>query len=160
MFSTVGNLQTGLTIDKGISSGVTKGMPVLFGDKLLGITKASDLISSRVRTIFEKDFAMIAINTQNHEIVRVRGNSTAYLSELMICDYLPLRSEIKVGDPIETSILGDIYPNSIKVGIVEKIEYDRDGIPVRAYIRPYIDPRDIDIVSVLRYKKIEGEKVD
>ena len=160
LFTTVGNLQTGLTIDKGISSGVNKGMPVLFGDKLLGITRTSDLISSRVRTIFEKDFAVIAINTQNHEILRVRGNSTAYLSELMVCDYLPLRSEIKIGDSIETSILGGVYPNAIKIGIVEKIEYDRDGIPVKAYIRPYIDPKDIDFVSVLRYKRIEGENVD
>ena len=160
LFSTVGNIQTGLTIDKGISDGIEKGMPVLFGDKLLGVTRNSDLISSRVRTIFEKDFAIIAINAENHEILRVRGDSTAYLSELMICDYLPLRSEIKVGDSIETSILGDVYPNAIKIGIVDKIEYDRDGIPVKAYIRPYIDPRDIDLVCVLRYKKLEGEDID
>ena len=160
IFSTVGNLQTGLTIDKGISSGIDKGMPVLFGNKLLGVTKDSDIISSRVRTIFEKDFAIIAINARNHEVLRVRGNSTAYLSNLMVCDYLPLRSEIKIGDSIETSTLGDVYPNAIKIGVVEKIEYDRDDLPVKAYIRPYIDPKNIDIVCVLRYKEIEGEDID
>lgn len=158
VFSTVGNVQTGLTINKGVSAGIRPGMPVLFGDKLLGIVKDSDLISARVRTIYEKDFSIIARNTNNHELYRIRGDSTAYRRQSLICDYLPVRSEIKVGDILETSALGDTYPNSIKIGVVERIDHDRDGIPVKAYVRPYIDPRQIDFVFVLNYKDSDGEQ--
>jgi rod shape-determining protein MreC len=157
IYTTIGNLQTGMTINKGIGDGVAKGMPVLYGDKLLGIVESVDLISARVRTLYEKDFTVIARNSVNHEILRVRGDSTAYLNQLLICDYMPLRSGTKVGDTIETSVLGEVYPDSIKIGTVEKIDYDSDGLPVKAYIRPYIDPNVIDAVYVLSYKELEGE---
>lgn len=157
VFTTFGNLQTGLTINIGASKNIEKGMPVIYGDKLLGIIRDVDMVSARVRTIYENDFAIIARNAANGEILRVRGNSTAYFRQLLICDYLPLRSEIKEGDLVETSVLGETYPDSIRIGIVDSIEYDRDGMPVKAFLKPCIDPRKIDTVYVLRYKETDHE---
>jgi rod shape-determining protein MreC len=160
LYKTAGNIQSGITINKGVPKGIVKGMPVLSGDKLFGIVKGSDLLTARVMTIFEKDFAVIARNARNHEILRVRGDSTAYFNMLLVCDYLPLRSDIQIGDIIETSILGEIYPNSIKIGVVESIEHDRDGIPLKAYIRPFVEPEKVDTVYVLDFKELENEQID
>ncbi len=158
VYKTAGNIQSGITINKGVPKGIVKGMPVLSGDNLFGIVRDSDLLTARVRTIFEKDFAVVARNARNHEILRVRGDSTAYLNMLLVCDYLPLRSDIRIGDIIETSILGEIYPDSIKIGVVESIESDRDGIPLKAYIKPFVEPEKVDTVYVLDFKELEDEQ--
>jgi len=60
-------------------------------------------------------------------------------------------SEIRVGQTVLSSGLGEVYPPKIPIGKIERVERSPvGGGAVVAYVRPFVDFNHLDYVIVMR----------
>jgi rod shape-determining protein MreC len=64
-------------------------------------------------------------------------------------DFINKDAEVRVGDEVETSGMGGIFPRSIMVGRVSKIYRDDTGLYQCADIVPAVDLSNLDIVFLI-----------
>ncbi len=70
-------------------------------------------------------------------------------SELLL-DYLLPESDIRIGDKIITSGIGEIFPEGIPVGIVHKVIHKNRTYFKQAIVKPFINWNKINLVLVLQ----------
>lgn len=141
-------------IDLGKKDGVNIDFPVVTSSKgLVGRVFTSDLTSSKVLTIIDEDSAVagwIAKTGGGHVIVR--GDVTLKEQGLCRMDYIPLDVDVQVGDTIETSGLGGIYPKGIVIGKVKEVRKTNSEMNRYAIIEPAADFKRLEEVYVLKSK--------
>lgn len=62
-------------------------------------------------------------------------------------------SEISIGDTVVTSNISRIFPKGYPVGTISKIIESSDKVHMKAQIKPFTDPLNVDKVIILKYKK-------
>ena len=139
-------------IDIGSKDGIKVDCPVVTSSKgLVGRVMSADLTSAKVLTIIDEDSAVacwISKTGGGHAIVR----GDMQLKEQGRCrmDYIPLDVDVEVGDVIETSGLGGIYPKGIMVGKVIEVRKTNSEMNRYAIIEPAADFKRLEEVYVLR----------
>lgn len=139
-------------IDIGAKEGIKPDYPVVTGSKgLVGRIMTSDLTSSKVLTIIDEDSAVagwISKSGGGHAVVR----GDMLLKEQGLCrlDYIPLDVDVEVGDVIETSGLGGIYPKGIMIGKVIEVRKTNSEMNRYAIIEPAADFKRLEEVYVLK----------
>lgn len=126
-----------IIVDKGIRDGIKIDSPVLYVDGLVG----------RVIELGESISKVILITDFNSRVValveRTRQVGVVYGMNKNICKlkYIPLDSDIKVGDKIVSSGLGGVYPKGLLVGEVISVGKESDRLSLYAIVRPsqYLD---------------------
>lgn len=152
-----GNISNGYIIDKGTNHGVEKDMIVITSIGLVGkVTKSSSNFSI-VQTILNENIAVAAMVQNTNETTGIlqgsNDNKNKNLTQLL---NVPIDSEIKEGDVILTSGLGNIYPRGIRIGEVSSIEVDNVGIMKKAVVKPYVNFNKLEELFVI----VPKEKVD
>jgi rod shape-determining protein MreC len=139
-------------IDVGEKDGVMNDLPVLAaGKSLVGRIMATDITSSKVITIIDEDSVVSGwISKAGGGPVRVRGDITLKEQGLCRMDYIPVDVDVEVGDVIETSGLGGIYPRGIIVGKVKEVRTTSSELDKYAVIEPSSDFKRIEEVFVLK----------
>ncbi len=141
-----------ITIDKGKSSGIKKNMAVVTKDGLIGkISKVSDN-SSEVKLITSDDVnfkVSIAIRTNNIDHYAIL-NGYDSKTNLIKATGIDKTTDINIGDTVLTSGLGEMFPQGIYIGTVEKIEKDKYNLSKTIYIKTYQDFNNIHYVTVLK----------
>ena len=81
----------------------------------------------------------------------VKGNNTLTFEDgLCQMIYLPLDSDVVVGDRVITSGLGEIFPKGIPIGeVIEVLDEERDMYKT-AIIRPNVDFMRLEEVLIIR----------
>lgn len=145
-----GNWFDTFTIDRGSKDGVARDYPVITSDGLVGRISQPNSISSKVEALIDKNTVISARISQKGDLVRVRGD--IQYSDLGVCimDRIPPEADIVVGDIVETSGIGGIYPRGIQIGKVKEIRKASDQINKYAIIEPAVDFRRLDEVIVLK----------
>jgi rod shape-determining protein MreC len=139
-------------IDIGSNEGIKADYPVVTNTKgLVGRILSSDLTSSKVLTIIDEDSAVagwISKTGGGHAIVR----GDLQLKEKGLCrlDYIPLDVDVEVGDVIETSGLGGIFPKGIMIGKVIEVRKTNSEMNRYAIIKPEADFKRLEEVYVLK----------
>ena len=139
-------------IDIGGKDGIKADCPVVTNSKgLVGRVMSADLTSSKVLTIIDEDSAIacwISKTGGGHAILR----GDMQLKEQGRCklDYIPLDVDVEVGDVIETSGLGGIYPKGIMVGKVIEVRKTNSEMNRYAIIEPAADFKRLEEVFVLK----------
>lgn len=143
-----------LTIDKGKSSGIETNMAVITKNGLIGkISKVSDN-SSEIKLITSDDInfkVSVAIKTNeidNYAILNGYNKKTG----LIKASGIDKTTEVKKGDEVLTSGLGERFPAGIYIGTVEKIESDKYNLSKNIYIKTLENFNDIHYVTVLKVK--------
>jgi rod shape-determining protein MreC len=111
-----------LTINKGRLYGITKGMGVISSKGVIGIvTNVTDHFS-QVMSVLNRDFSLSGMIKRNryYGSLKWAGNDPRY----MVLDEVPKYTEAIQGDTIITSGYSDIFPGSLNLGIVEKVNVD------------------------------------
>ena len=143
-----------ITIDKGKSSGIQKGMAVITKKGLVGkITRVSHN-SSEVKLITADDEnykVSIAIKTNDVDNFAILSGYDSKTG-LMKATGIDKTTNIEIGDTVLTSGLGSMFTAGIYIGTVEKIENDKYDLSKTVYIRTYQDFNDIHYVTVLKVK--------
>ena len=130
----------GYIIDKGENDGLKKDMVVISDKGLVGQVTSTGSNWAIVKSLLNENIAVSVMVDSTRE---TSGILKAYItrtnSGLTKLTNLPVNSEIKEGDVILTSGLGQIYPKEIRVGEVISVETDEIKVMKTAIVKPYVD---------------------
>ena len=155
-----GNWYTNFVINAGKNDGVQKDSIVVNGDGLVGIVyevsanscKAVSLLDSKASVSFK-----IINNTAAKGAISksaTAGNEKAYQSNEYLQGYMfDSGYEVIQGDIIVTSGLG-LYPENIPIGEVERVIDDKNRSLKSVVVKPYVNFKDIDDVTIIRPRNI------
>ena len=107
-----------LLINRGGRSGVYKSQPVVSGDGVLGQVYRTGPFSSEIILITDAEHALPVQVLRSG--VRTIANGTGYPTALDL-PFVPRNFDVKVGDVLVTSGLGQVFPYGIPVGRVTKV---------------------------------------
>ena len=131
-----------LTIDKGEEDGVFANRAVLTPDGLVGRVERSTAHGARVLTLLHRDCAVAARVERSRVdgVVRWEFGEQPTLNLL----YVSSQEDVKVGDRIQTSGLGGIFPSGIRIGTVTRIGLEENGLMKEITVRPAVNFRTIE----------------
>jgi len=131
-----------LTIDKGEEDGILANRAVLTPDGLVGRVERTTAHGARVLTLLHRDCAVAARVERSRVDGVVRWDfgeqPTLYLL------YVSSQEDVKVGDRIQTSGLGGIFPAGIRIGTVTRIGLEDNGLMKEITIRPAVNFRSLE----------------
>jgi rod shape-determining protein MreC len=117
----VSSLRQRLLINRGGRSGVYKSQPVVTGEGVLGQVFRTGPFSSEIILITDAEHALpvTVLRSGVRTIAIGTGRSTA-----LDLPYVPQNYDVKVGDLLVTSGLGQVFPYGLPVGRVTKVTRD------------------------------------
>jgi len=152
-----GNWFSIFKVDIGSREGVLNDSPVVTNTKgLVGRVISTDLASSKILTIIDEESSVsgwISKAGGGHAIVR--GDMELKEKGLCKLDYIPIEVDVEVGDIIETSGLGGIYPKGIVIGEVIEVRKTNSELDRYAIIRPAADFKRLEEVYILKSNEIQ-----
>ncbi len=137
-----------ITIDKGSKHGVKKNSVVVIPEGIVGVVFEVSATHSKVKTIFDEESSVSAICTRSGDMGIVEGNLTTTSKTGCRMNYISNDAKIVVGDSIETSGTGGIFPKGILIGKVKSIKNDERNLNLSAVIETGVDINNIDTVMV------------
>lgn len=137
-----------LTIDKGSKDGVFKNSVVLVPDGLVGVVFEVGYNYAKVRTIFDEESSVSAICLRSGDMGIVESSGFSPISGKCSLNYLDRSAKTVVGDVIETSGTGGIYPRGIVIGKITEIKEDSRNLTLSAVLETSINPGRLDSVLV------------
>lgn len=148
---TGGNLLQEFTINRGSNSGIKKNMIVITAQGLVGQVVKTTHSTSTVESLASENIAVsAAILNTSENVGIIKGYKDSDNKLLAKLYYIPLDSNIKVGDVILTSGLsGGLYPKDIRIGSVLSIENDAGRSMKIATVNPYVDFTKLEEVMVV-----------
>ncbi len=131
-----------LTIDKGEEDGIFANRAVLTPDGLVGRVERSSAHGARVLTLLHRDCAVAARVERSRVdgVVRWEFGESPTLNLL----YVSSQEDVKVGDRIQTSGLGGIFPSGIRIGTVTRIGLEENGLMKEITVRPAVNFRTLE----------------
>ena len=145
-FSDINNLNNKIFIDLGTKDGIKIDMIAVYGDYLVGKIVAVHNSYSEVELI-TNPISIISAKTMNNILGIARGsdeeNGFLYFQPSIVEDNL------KEGDEIVTSGISDIYPESIKLGKIEKIDNKENYSYKMVTIKPGFESKDLREVIII-----------
>jgi rod shape-determining protein MreC len=133
-----------ITIDKGLSDGVARDMPVINAAGVLGRVALPAATTATVQLLVDRSAAAaVRIDrTRTEGIAMGNGDGTLRL------EYLSATAELAEGDTVVTAGIDGVYPPGLGVGRIERVE--RSGPAYRkVVIRPFADFSRLETVMVL-----------
>jgi len=121
-------------LDKGLGQGIKKDMAVVVLDGFVGRVLEVGPATSRVLLIVDPEGRAAAISSDSRAQGVVAGTGSTKLK----MKYLDLESGVKVGETVRTSGLTGLFPKGIRIGVVEAVGRDSDGLHLVAEIRPFV----------------------
>lgn len=137
------------TLDRGSSSGIKVGMPVVTNTGVVGRVTEVGLTFCRVSTIINYDSSIGAYIERSGEVGLISGDFERRRDGLCILEYLPFGADVEIGDKVYSSGLGSVYPRGLYVGEVVEITGDPYDHTKIAVVKPAADLENITKVMIL-----------
>ena len=120
-----------ITIDKGSNDGIKQDAVVITHKGLVGHVERVNPTSSKVRLINDLNSSVsVRLQTDARTTGVLRGQSQG---NLMVIAYIPQTDLVQQGDIVLTSGLGEMYPEGLVVGKVDRVER-KDADPFQAAV--------------------------
>ena len=133
-------------VNKGGNDGLSRGQAVVGGSGILGLLSEVNPISSRVMLISDHDSA-VAVKVQRTGFRSILGGTGDL--DLMLLENVPTSAEILVGDILETTGLGGIYPQGYAIGEVTAFVLEETSAYAEVSVRPLVELTAIQDVLVI-----------
>ncbi|MCY3772388.1 MAG: rod shape-determining protein MreC [Gemmatimonadetes bacterium] len=132
-----------MVIDVGRSDQVRKYMAVVMEDGVLGRIIEVGRTSSFVQLLTDRNCRISGLVQRSREqgIIRYRSNGL-YMQ-------LPLRCDVRLGDRVVTSGLGETFPSGLPVGRISQIALGSRNLFKRVSIIPAVDLNRLEEVFVI-----------
>ncbi len=149
----LGNWFNIFTIDKGTNDGVVKDCTVIASEGLVGRVMEAGPFSSKVITVIDIDSSVSARLTKTRRYVDIKGDLS--LGDQGMCKMYNIEPgiDISVGDRVETSGIGGIYPKGITIGKVKEVRQTNSELDRYAIVEPVVDFTRLEDIYVLKTKK-------
>lgn len=137
-----------ITIDKGTKDGIVKNAAVLVPDGLVGVVFETGYNYSKVKTIFDSESSVSSICLRSGDMGIVEPVGYLASDEKCSMNYIDRSAKTVVGDIIETSGTGGIYPRGIKIGKITEIKEDSRNLTLSAVLETDVKIKNLDKVLV------------
>ncbi|MGL5379374.1 rod shape-determining protein MreC [Clostridium sp.] len=156
-----GNFANGYIIDKGENDGLKKGMVVIVDKGLVGQITTTGSNWAIVENLINENIAVsVMVNSTRETTGILKGYRSNGSEKLTQVTNLPMDSEIKPGDVIVTSGLGQVYPKEVRIGEVVSVETDDIKVMKSAIVKPYVDFNKLEELFVVIPKETREIKYD
>ena len=145
-----GNWATTITLDKGSNAGLREGNCVITEDGMVGYVSSVAPTSAEITTVVDTDMQAGALITRTRDIAIAEGNYELMSEGFLKLSYLKKDADVVIGDTVETSGRGGIFPKGIMIGTVERIIPEEHGISNYAVVRPFVDVEAVSHVFVIK----------
>lgn len=151
----------GYIIDKGENDGLKKNMVVISNLGLVGQITSVGSNWAIVQSLINENIAVsVMVNSTRETTGILKGYTTNSNENLTKITNLSIDSEIKEGDVILTSGLGQIYPKEIRIGEVISVETDEIKVMKTAIVKPYVDFTKLEELFVVIPKETREVKYE
>lgn len=142
-----------LIVDRGSNDGIEPNMAVLSQKGLIGRVIEVNATSSKVELLTSKN------QNSNHFPVQINsanGDSYGLLKKYndkeknLVVTQVVGDMDIKEGDVVQTSGLGQNSPANLPVGVVQKVKPDSYGLDREIYVKPYAEMYGIPVVTIIK----------
>ncbi|MSR90860.1 rod shape-determining protein MreC [Inconstantimicrobium porci] len=142
----------GYLIDKGTKNGIAKDMVIITGEGLVGKVIEAHDTWAKAESLINENIAVAGKVQSTKETGIVKGFTDSKKNNLAKIEQLPMTSAVKKGDVVATSMLGNSYPDGIRIGEVISVEEDKVKVMKTAVIKPYINFNKLQQVFVVSPK--------
>lgn len=144
------NWYSSFTINKGSNDGILKNQPVLTANKeLIGQVYKVGSNWAEIITILDPDSGVGSMIERSKDLGVVEGDTALLKQGLCRIGYLARDTDIKIGDYIETSGMGGVYPKGLLIGTVLEIGEDHTNMSKYATVQPAVSIGKLSQVCVL-----------
>ena len=133
-------------------------MNVIAGSGLVGVITDVGPNYSKVRSIIDDANNVSAMIPNTGDNLNVSGDLKA-MNESMVISFSGLRDDtgqIKVGDPVVTSYVSDMYHQGILIGYIASIENGSNNLTKVGTITPVVDFDHLEEVLIITKTKEIG----
>lgn len=138
------------TIDAGKKDGVKENDVVLSSMGAIGVVVESGYNYSRVSTILSPSVNVACFVSSTRDTGVVCGDSEYSHQGKTVIKYLPKNTEVEVGDIINTTGMGGVFPKDLLIGTIESIETDSSGNYNYAVVEPVSNIAEVKTVFVIK----------
>lgn len=134
-----------MTIDRGASSGIREGMPVVAAGGVVGQIVKVAPSTSRVVLLTDHASGIAAMiqRSRARGVVKGKGNG------LCVMEFSMRDDDVKIGDMVLSSGIGGIFPKGLPIGEVSMVKRAEYGMFQTITIRPYVRLLRLEEVLVL-----------
>ncbi len=134
-----------MTIDKGISAGVEKGMPVVTVEGVVGQVINVSPQYAKVLLATDPNSAIDAIIQSNRALGIIKGDG----QEGYRLDYVLKDKTVAQDDLVITSGMGGVFPKGLLIGKILEVGKDKRGMFHTITVRPAVDYRELEYVTII-----------
>lgn len=145
------------TIDKGTSSAISAGDPVMGENGLIGWIAEADVYTAKVSTVLSPQTGIGAVDNATGDTGVLTGSAKYADRNRVIFSKLNSEHKVKEGDIITCSGSAGIYPKGLVLGEVKEIGYDTYDTSYYAVVEPYDDIKKVVDVAVICGYEGQGE---
>lgn len=146
----ISNLSDVFVINAGTNQGVTANMAVIAEDGLVGYVISATDNTAKVQPIIDTSSSVSAVTGSSKTSVIVTGQVNSDVN-LKVAT-LQTEEELVVGDIVETSGLGGIYPKGITIGTIKEVIETKNVTERYAVLETKVNFKTLDYVLVVKNK--------
>lgn len=144
----ISNFSDNIVINVGSKDGVQPNMAVISEKGLVGYIVSTTDTTSKVQTIVDVSTNVSSSVTTTKDNIICKGILDSYTT--VKATYIPVDATLAVGDKVETSGMGGIYPRGITIGKIKEIINTKNILDRYAIIETAVDFSKIDTVLVIK----------
>jgi len=138
------------TINKGVSDGIRKDMPVVNQDGLVGRVTKTGANWSSIMAIIDASSGVPGHVERTRDNGVLKGADVSTGTAQLNMQLLPLDADLMPGDKILTSGLGGVFPKGLVIGeITEVSRAGTDNMQKFAIVKPAVDFLHLEEVMVI-----------
>ncbi len=145
------------TLDKGSTSEVSQGDPVVSQNGLIGWVSEVDLNTCKIVTILSPQTSVGAIDNRTSDTGIISGSAKYCDDNLTTMSKLSADHKVKKGDIITSTGISGIYPKGLIIGEVTDICYDTYNTSYYAVVKPYDNIKTITELAIITDYTGQGE---
>lgn len=140
------NWLNSLIIDKGQKSGIAINQPVMSFSSLIGKIIEVGGSTAKVLLISDANSRVVVLIQRT----RVEGMLEGIGNGLCRLKYMPVNSDVKLGDKVVSAGVGGVYPKGLIIGNIESIRIERGGIYKSGIVKPAASLSGLEEVLCLK----------
>ncbi len=134
-----------VTIDKGSTSGLTVGMPIMASNGVIGQIIQCNPTTSVVRLVADESSSISAMVQSSRAQGMINGSATGQVT----LDLIRTGQTVEVGDVVVTSGLGGVFPKGLPLGRVTSVENNPGSLYLDIVVEPFAHTENNEEVLVI-----------
>ena len=145
-----GEWATTISLDKGSNQGIAVNDLVITEEgNMVGYVSNVAPTYCDVTTVIDTNMQAGALVTRTREAAIAEGDYALMSEGNLRLSYLEPDSDVVIGDTVETSGRGGVFPKGIMIGTIERVVPEDNGISNYAVIKPFVNVEKITNVAII-----------